>query len=76
MESGKLELKKPHAYYWQIQGQMLITGMDWCDFVVSAEEDILIQRVYRDSDVLDTIKEKVDRFYFSVYIQKCLMVKE
>nr|XP_055034705.1 uncharacterized protein LOC129422685 [Misgurnus anguillicaudatus] len=73
MESGKLEIKKNHAYYWQVQGQMLITGMDWCDFVVSAEDDILIQRVYRDSDVLDAIRENVDRFYFYVYIQKCVM---
>lgn len=72
MESGKLELKQTHAYYWQVQGQMLITGMDWCDFVVSAEEDILIQRIHRDSDVLEVIREKVDRFYFHVYMQKCL----
>lgn len=41
------------------------------DFVVSAEEDILIQRIYRDSDMLD-VKEKVDRFYFCVYMQKCM----
>ncbi|XP_067271626.1 uncharacterized protein [Pseudorasbora parva] len=73
MKAGKLELKPTHAYYWQIQGQMLLTGMIWCDFVVSAEEDILIQRIYRDNDVLDVIRGKVDRFYFYVYIQKCLL---
>ncbi|XP_041847552.1 uncharacterized protein LOC121643962 isoform X2 [Melanotaenia boesemani] len=72
MNSGKLELKQSHAYYAQVQGQMLITGMNWCDFVVSAEEDILIQRIYRDRDMLDVIKEKVDWFYFHVYMQKCM----
>lgn len=72
MKSGKLELKKTHAYYWQVQGQMLITGMNWCDFVVSAEEDILIQRIYTDSSVMDSIREKVDRYFFYVYLQKCL----
>ncbi len=72
MSSGKLELKQTHAYYSQVQGQMLITGMNWCDFVVSAEEDILIQRIYKDSDMLDVIKEKVDRFHFHVYMQKCM----
>ncbi|XP_016114427.1 uncharacterized protein [Sinocyclocheilus grahami] len=36
MKSGKLELQQTHAYYWQVQGQMLITGMNWRDFVVSA----------------------------------------
>lgn len=72
MNSGKLELKRSHAYYSQVQGQMPITGMNWCDFVVSAEEDVLIQRIYRDRDMLDAIKEKVDRFYFNVYMQKCM----
>lgn len=61
------------AYYWKVQGQMLMTGMNWCDFVVSTEEDVLIQRIYRDNGVLDVIREKVDRFYFNVYLQKCLI---
>lgn len=47
MKSRKLELNQTHSYYWQVQGQMLITGMHWCDFVVSAEENIFIQRIYR-----------------------------
>ncbi len=72
-KSGKLELQQTHAYYWQVQGQMLITGMNWCDFVVSTEEDALIQRIYRDNGVLDVIREKVDMFYFNVYLQKCLI---
>ncbi|XP_037552279.1 uncharacterized protein LOC119428679 [Nematolebias whitei] len=66
------KLKTTHAYYWQVQGQMLITGMNWCDFVVSAEEDILIQRIYADTNVMDSIKHKVDRYFFYVYLQKCL----
>ena len=31
---GYLEAKKlPNEYKWQVQGQMLITGAEWCDFV-------------------------------------------
>ena len=26
--------KRTHVYYDQLQGQMGITGADWCDFVV------------------------------------------
>ncbi|XP_076869631.1 uncharacterized protein LOC143519782 [Brachyhypopomus gauderio] len=48
---GTLQLKRHHNYYWQIQGQMLITGMDWCDFVVFAEEDMLVQRILKDAQV-------------------------
>ncbi|KAI4873696.1 hypothetical protein NFI96_007229, partial [Prochilodus magdalenae] len=47
---GTLQLKHHHNYYWQIQGQMLITGMDWCDFVVFAEEDMLVQRILKDAE--------------------------
>lgn len=72
MVSGQLKLKKTHAYYLQVQGQLLITGMNWCDFVVSSQEDMHVQRIYRDDNVLREIKQKVDKFYFCVYMQKCL----
>lgn len=72
MNSGKLELKQTHAYYSQIQGQMLITEMNWCDFVIWAEEEVLIRRIYKDRNMFDVIRDKVDRFNFYVYIQKCM----
>ncbi|KAJ8248109.1 hypothetical protein GJAV_G00238400 [Gymnothorax javanicus] len=68
MQSGSLKLKHTHSYYWQVQGQLLLTGMEWCDFVVFAEEDILIQRIYRDGEVANTIREKRDYFYFYYYL--------
>nr|XP_033948206.1 uncharacterized protein LOC117453497 isoform X2 [Pseudochaenichthys georgianus] len=68
MQSGTLKLKQSHSYYWQVQGQLLLTGMEWCDFVVFAEEDILIQRIYRDCEVATTIREKGDYFYFYFYM--------
>ncbi|CAC5369927.1 unnamed protein product [Mytilus coruscus] len=30
----KLELKTTHGYYFQIQFQLAITGLNWCDFVL------------------------------------------
>ncbi|KAK0131115.1 hypothetical protein N1851_034190 [Merluccius polli] len=52
---GLLEIKYPN-----IQGQMLISWCDWCDFVIYAEDDMFIQRVPRDMEVIETIKEKVE----------------
>ena len=66
MQSGNLELKKTHAYYWQVQGQMLLTGLTWCDFVILAEDDLLIQWIYRDNDVCKVIREK-NRQFFSIF---------
>ncbi|KAG9278156.1 hypothetical protein AMEX_G5969 [Astyanax mexicanus] len=68
MQSGTMKLKQTHSYYWQVQGQLLLTGMEGCDFVVFAEEDILIQRIYRDCEVAKTIREKGDYFFFYFYM--------
>lgn len=65
--NGTMKLLSSHCYYWQVQGQLLITGLEWCDFVVYAEDDILVQRIYRDPSVFQTIREKVDHFWFYVY---------
>lgn len=70
--SGTLQLKPSHAYYWQVQGQLLTTGMSWCDFVVSAQEDVFIQRIQRDEGVMEEMKCKIDMFYFYVYMDKYL----
>ena len=63
-----MKLKKQHSYYWQVQGQLLLTGMDWCDFVVFAEEDMVIQRIYKDPEVAAVIREKGDFFFFYFYL--------
>lgn len=34
MVNGEVTLKTTHAYYYQVQGQMAVTGHTWCDFVV------------------------------------------
>ncbi|KAK0131248.1 hypothetical protein N1851_034070 [Merluccius polli] len=68
MQSGTLKLKHSHSYYWQVQGQLLLTGMEWCDFIVFAEEDILIQRIHRDPEVARVIRERGDYFFFYFYL--------
>ncbi|XP_041932837.1 uncharacterized protein LOC121695788 [Alosa sapidissima] len=75
MENGSRKLKKSHAYYWQVQGQLLLTGMQWCDFVVWAQEDYLVQRIYIDTEVQKSIREKADYFFFYVYMPRYLQMK-
>lgn len=73
LKDGNLELKEGHGYFWQVQGQLLLTGLAWCDFVVFAEEDTLIQRIYRDSDVMKKIRESTDFFFFYTYLHTYLL---
>ncbi|XP_061086400.1 uncharacterized protein LOC133121214 [Conger conger] len=72
LEGGNLKLKRQHAYFWQVQGQLLVTGLEWCDFVVFAEEDMLVQRLYKDSGIANTIRERADHFFFYFYMPRYL----
>ena len=31
IQNGELKLKRSHASYWQVQGQIILTGCSWCD---------------------------------------------
>ena len=42
------KLKKIHAHYYQVMGQMGLTGSKWCDFVVYASEDFHAERILFD----------------------------
>ena len=46
--NGKPSLKSDHDYYYQIQGQMAITGIHECDFVVWTPRDVFVQPVSFD----------------------------
>lgn len=53
-------LKPGHSYY-RIR-------MQWCDFVVFAEEDLLVQRIYKDAEVTKVIRESRHYFFFYHYL--------
>ncbi|KAK2140272.1 hypothetical protein LSH36_1413g00023 [Paralvinella palmiformis] len=36
---GRLQLKRSHQYYTQVQAQLAITGLEWCNFYVWCEGD-------------------------------------
>ena len=67
---GKPQLKVNHksGYYAQIQGQLALSGLPWCDFVVflTGSRNIHVQRIY--FDVLywgQELLPKLHAFYFN-----------
>jgi len=51
---GQPCLKKTHAYYYQVQGQMAITGLHWCDFAVwVGHDDLHVERINFDREMWD-----------------------
>ena len=46
---NKCRLKRDHAYYAQVQGQMGITRAKWCDFIVYTSKGLYVERIAFDA---------------------------
>lgn len=67
-----LQLQKSHPCYWNIQGEMMVTGTSWCDLLVVCTKDFVVQRIYRDEVFIKDMKKKLDEFFFSQYLPSLL----
>ena len=45
-----LQLKRNHGYFHQVQGQLAICGLNWCDFVVYTTQGMHVERIKFDSN--------------------------
>ena len=61
--TGKIQLKKSHNYFYQIQGCMATLNVSWCDFVVFTNVDLRIERIYFDIDFWHKIVPELSSFY-------------
>jgi len=61
--NGNISLNKKHAYYFQVQAQIFIIGVDYCDFVVWTEQDLHIERIYPDNEFWEEALTKSTKFY-------------
>lgn len=62
-------LKKNHAYYAQVQGQMGVTGAKYCDFIVYTNVGMYIQRIPFDYGYWNELKEKLTTYYFKNFLK-------
>lgn len=63
IKDGVKSLKKTHNYFYQVQGQLLITGVTFCDFVVFTKKDLFIQRIEPDVKFMSSMVEKLHSFF-------------
>lgn len=59
--------KVPNQYFVQIQGQLLCTGRDWCDFVsfdprLPENAQLFIKRVKRDEAYIKDLLKELNKF--------------
>ena len=53
VEDNSLTIKKSHKYYSQMQGQMGVTGRQYCDFFVYTHHGYHLERVQYDSGKME-----------------------
>ena len=71
---GKFYLKKEHTcgYYAQVQGQLVLTGLKWCDFCIylSDSNEMYVDRIHFDTYYWENkLFPKLSQFYLRHALQ-------
>ena len=65
---NQFELKKSHAYYYQVQCQLFVTGRKLAHFIVQSPLGCIIVPVLYDHDFAIEIAENVKKNYVSEFV--------
>ena len=57
-------LKRTHAYYYQVHGQLRVCSLEFCDFLVYTEKGLLIVRIFFLADFLNDCEERTFIFLY------------
>jgi hypothetical protein len=69
---GEIQLKQTHPYYYQVQGQMGVTGLQYCDFFVYTSHGYLLTRIVFDSVLWGKMLENLTKFWTTFVAPKLL----
>ena len=80
LNNCEMFLLRSHAYYYQVQTQMYVTQLQWCDFVVwSPVPDIFVERISYDPEFMKTTLRKAQEFYFQRFLPSvvpCMIISD
>ena len=68
LSDNTYRLKRTHEYYFQIMGQLGITGMPWCDLFVKCDGDYYLERIHFEAEMWGKIKAKLDWYFFEHFL--------
>jgi len=66
-KDGK-HLKENHQYFYQVQAQLYVTHLPWCDFVVWSPNEIYVERVLYNQGFIEKAIAKARAFYFDIFL--------
>jgi YqaJ-like viral recombinase domain len=70
--NGALRLKKDHNYFYQIQGQLAISGKEKCFFVAATDVDLFIEEIFPEPELWKQMEKKLSAFYFDCLLPEIL----
>eukprot|EP00795_Rhopilema_esculentum_P015520 gene15520-6783_t len=66
--TGAYSLKRNHIYFYQVQCQLGLTGLQWCDFFSYINDSLFIcDRIIFDKEFFQEAKDKVDIFFSLIF---------
>ena len=65
--TAKDKTQPPAVYKWQVYGQILVTGRDWCDFIsycdaMSDRLKLQVRRIYANEEMLKQLEAGIKKF--------------
>lgn len=63
-DDGIFRLKRTNNYYFQVQGQLFVTGKQFCYFIVWSPHGLLYEKIARDEECWKKLFPKLETFYF------------
>jgi len=66
---NEFRLKRNDVYFYQVQCQLGLTGLDWLDFFCYVSDSLfLCERILFDKEFFQEAKDKVDAFFFNYFL--------
>lgn len=73
LSDGQMSLKRNHDYYYQVQGQLHVTGRTFCYFVVWTTKGLVYEKIERDDQFWEREMElKLEKFYFECLLPELI----
>ena len=73
--SGDWSLKTNHSYYYQVQGQLLLTGRSKCMFIVYTSKDMVMCTITADIEHQQMMLPKLKSFWQNEFMTMLLQQK-
>ena len=71
-DDGRMQLKKSHDYFFQVQGQLAICGYDYCDFVCWKPHGMVVDRIKADPIFFEEMRKTLDHLFIAT-ILPCIL---